>query len=445
MEQARTRTNSYMTQEGYEGQHTGTGKIYENRVPVLASEYFADENHGRNFKDRSASEDVGGPMSSWKLKYSKIRYSPYLNVPFPLENVPNAWYDGSFPPPRFVITHPGRYYIASDFLPNLAGWHYPWSEPLGVMGRSSMNDLITFGTKSIGLTAPNRPSVNVAVSIGELFREGIPSMVGSAFLKERSAFFKNLGGEYLNVQFGWKPFISDLLSLATIGKTISTRLDQWARDSGRVVRRQRTEKDELQDDTYHFGGVGQFCLPSGFQIPGTSISDSTIRVRVQKTRHFSSAFTYYVPPADQLNGVLRYESMINHLIGTRITPEVLWNLAPWTWLADWFANIGDVITNISLLSSDELVMHYGYVSEETRHHELRSQAITHRGFRTTLGPPYYGYAGFRHEVEVDYRIKDRIVASPFGFGLTISGLSSSQMAILGALGLSRGPRRYSFF
>jgi hypothetical protein len=442
MEPIRERTTTYIAHEGYEGVFRGNGSIHrQGYFHNIGTDFSLDENHYPYYKNSVEKGDNGGPFSSWHYRTSKIRYVPIPGVQYPLESHP------SFNLPaldnklaRFVVLQSPFYYLASDFLPNLAGYHYPWSTLPGAKDRVSMNDLVVFGTKSVKETVPNKPSVNIAVSLGELVREGIPSLVGAAFLKDRSAYFRNLGSEYLNVQFGWAPFIRDLQSLASLGQTANHRLQQWARDSGRIVRRNRTfEEDEV---TYDVTGSGQFCTPSGLQIPGSSSLSSRTTGTVHRKWRFSAAYTYYVPPAERLNGLAAYESQMNILLGTRITPEVLWNLAPWTWLADWFANIGDIIANISALSTDELVMHYGYASFSFKQHEHRSQTVIHPGFRILEGAPYYGRGGFVHDMDIYYENRDRIVASPFGFGLTLAGLFFQQLAILGALGLSRGPRNY---
>lgn len=115
------------------------------------------------------------------------------------------------------------------------------------------------------------------------------------------------------------------------------------------------------------------------------------------------------------------------LLGLRLDPELLWNLAPWTWLIDWFGNLGDVVTNGSQYLFDGLVMKYGYVME----HYKEVSIFDTTPIRFINGTSASPQATFLRET------KRRLGATPFGFGLDIATLSEWQWSILAALGMSR--------
>jgi len=129
----------------------------------------------------------------------------------------------------------------------------------------------------------------------------------------------------------------------------------------------------------------------------------------------------------------QWDAEANKLYGTRITPEVLWNASPWTWAADWFANTGDVIHNISALQNDSLALKYGYIMRQTT--------------QSSHGA-WQGYVNNFDNVPVFVSIQEstgstqklRLRANPYGFGVLGGDLSSSQLAITAALGASKGPR-----
>jgi hypothetical protein len=73
--------------------------------------------------------------------------------------------------------------------------------------------------------------------LGEILREGIPKAVGAAALKNRFSDYRDIGGEYLNYQFGWAPIVSDLKSVASAISNSERILRQLERDSGKNVRR----------------------------------------------------------------------------------------------------------------------------------------------------------------------------------------------------------------
>jgi len=145
---------------------------------------------------------------------------------------------------------------------------------------------------------------------------------------------------------------------------------------------------------------------------------------------FDGAFTYYYPTGDSLLDVgKRADFLLNQLVGQRIDADVLWNLQPWSWLADWYVNIGTNIANASALTEDGLVMRYGYLMTET----ISDHVITINGPRTKSG-----YAG---PFKTIYRtvVKERVKASPYGFALNPSGFTARQWAILAALGFTKAP------
>jgi hypothetical protein len=117
------------------------------------------------------------------------------------------------------------------------------------------------------------------------------------------------------------------------------------------------------------------------------------------------------------------------LLGISLTPDVLWNLAPWSWATDWFGNTGDVISNWTAWAIDNQVLLYGYMMEH----------IVHTYTYTFVGKTGF-YQSDARPVSVTLRSesKIRIQASPYGFGLSFDDLSLRQKAIVAALGLTRG-------
>jgi hypothetical protein len=117
------------------------------------------------------------------------------------------------------------------------------------------------------------------------------------------------------------------------------------------------------------------------------------------------------------------------ILGLELTPETLWNLAPWSWAADWFGNIGDLFHNANSLASDGLVMRYGYIMEHTR---VRDTYV----FSGPTGLVSW-YSGRPTPLILTSETKLRRRATPFGFGKTFAGLTTRQKAIAAALGINR--------
>jgi hypothetical protein len=156
--------------------------------------------------------------------------------------------------------------------------------------------------------------------------------------------------------------------------------------------------------------------------------------RFEKRQWFSGCFTFHFGLSDKNRGGLADQAKkARVLLGLDLTPEVVWNLAPWSWMVDWVTNAGDVFSNMSRFSNDDLAMRYGYVM---------SNAETYYN-RSLQGISVANRVGTKYKTDVStsktFSTKLRLPATPFGFGLDTGGFSVRQWAILGALGISRGP------
>lgn len=294
-------------------------------------------------------------------------------------------------------------------------------------------DVAWHGSRAIRETTPTRPHADLAEMIGEL-REGLPKIVGAALLKSQLRDFRSLGSEYLNIEFGWKPFVSGIMDLISGYVNAVDIMDQFIRDSGRNVRRKfrfpvrewiEEEEDQLSSYLSQPGNLTYFYSP----MPVRRVSITT---SYREEVWFSGCYTYFADPSLMRGDVDAYRKAQNILAyGLEITPNLLWNLAPWSWLADWIANVGDNLANMTRFQNDGLVLRYGYLMR----HIVAKKTITQHGV-TLTGLP--GAVSPSKTWIVDR--KERKRATPFGFGLNPNSFSARQWAILAALGMTRAPR-----
>lgn len=309
------------------------------------------------------------------------------------------------------------------------------SFPVGA-SNDSLDRIFALGGTAISRSIPTNPVGGAATFLGEL-REGFPSLIGSSLLKDRTKEAlkaQKAGHEYLNVEFGWKPLVADLRKFATGVKNHDKIVRQLSRDSGRNVRRSYKFPDadtEASSTVYHYdyllGTNFGYTLPSEIYMGQGTLSQSISKV---KKTWFSGCYTYHLPDYNEVFGVTRYLAEADKLLGVKLTPEVVWNLAPWSWAADWFANTGDVMNNLTQFSQNDLALRYGYIMQTVRSRVLNaaSQPIWERFVGPTM-----------HYCNVEYTAtaQMRVPASPFGFGFTFEDFSPRQLAIASALGISR--------
>jgi hypothetical protein len=240
---------------------------------------------------------------------------------------------------------------------------------------------------------------------------------------------RSISEQFLNYQFGWAPFIGDLAKLYDAYESFNKRYAQVKRDNGHWIKRGGSvvKTREESDKEVIEGGVYPVLTSDFYSTPGHP--DTTTRwTSVERDVWFSGQFKYYIPGYKRdLSDVDRYElfgAMLRHY-GVGISPSVVWELTPWTWLVDWFSNAGDVISNISSVMTDQLVSRNAFVMCHAKHLAYVSSNIHLKDGEV--------HCFWYQEVDT----KKRTLANPYGFGLTWGDLTPRQLGILAALGITR--------
>lgn len=300
-------------------------------------------------------------------------------------------------------------------------------------------DIVYYGQQFIERSVPTRPEASISQFLGELNR--LPTFLIDGSMRRIIDVARLAGDQYLNVSFGWKPFIGDLVKYIGNLLTLQSQLDQFFRDSGRNVRRRRENPTTFTSEEkfkYHtFTGItycsyGSIGGPHLYNVNGDgSEGDVFVNRTVRETYKFSGAFTYYAEAGDDLWSQLRaQEQLARKLLGVELSPYLLYQLAPYSWLVDWVANLGTAIAVAQAFTKDGLVMRYGYLQRET----VVENVISLAG--------WYFYAYNPGVVSNTFRTtwKERFRATPYGFALNPNQFSVGQWAILAALGLTKAPR-----
>lgn len=364
-------------------------------------------NHWRAMKKSSFGGDVGGPLLIVSQKYECNAKAISLVAP------------------------PSKKAFIGRIIPELANFG-PANFP--VVPVPTDESLWIKGATAIARCDPVSPVSGLSNFIGELKRDGLPAIVGSSMFKSRVANYRLMGDELLNIEFAWKPFVSDIQKFCRAVKTADKVIHQYERDSGRNIRRRYDFPEIVTETTTDLGT--QVPATGGLGSPLMPVSQGHL-VKIDRTTvktWFSGCFTYHLDLGDSTRAKSeKFLKEANKLLGVQITPDVLWNLTPWTWALDWVGNIGSVAENASSVVSDGLVMKWGYLMEQT----TRSVSYTMSGLVSINGAVDSSTQTFSTVVS------KRVEASPYGFGINYESFSDRQWSIIAALGISRGGVRIS--
>lgn len=316
-------------------------------------------------------------------------------------------YEGVFQPPY------GQ--IISNESPS--GFGTTWGDPTN------------YGPTGWNRFKPTRSKCDLSVFLGEL--RDIPGMIKRTWeLRRGVKRFKDLGSHYLNHEFGWMPFVRDLYSFFETANKVGRYYDNFRRNNGQKVRRSGNVASGSNSTCVD---VGPGCLPalnSAFYDVGYVQPNGKKWVTDSYRFWFEAAFRYWIPDLPEKPGLPQFARMF----GLTVSPSVIWELTPWSWLVDWFASIGDNLANVTD-SLDNLVAEYAYVMGHNVHsvrYEYNVDYYSHV-VGTQKQSPSHGTC----YIQKFWETKWRLPASPYGFGLSWPDFSARQLAILAALGITR--------
>jgi hypothetical protein len=354
------------------------------------------------------------------------------------------------------ISYAGRFQCRDD---GLIDW-YSWGVP-GGFGHNDLNsnfdNLELLGVEALNSMKPTKPDFTAAASLYEL--KDLPGLLrdGVSFLRHKvrteqarrntKYWYSHAGEWYLSIQFGYVPLIRDILNFTIAFRNRKARFDQLLRDEGKWVRRRRNLKQHDQDghtvawnDFYpDVRGNGDLMPTLNTQSYGRGVGyrgEITTKVRTWCTGRCK-----YFLPSGPRDRNWRWRLYLR-MLGGRPSLDQLWAVIPWSWLVDYFVDMRSFMGAISEGVEDRLIWDKAYIMQ-TREAKLANSAsqvvITDPGYWDTSVADVRGVqlSTITSTTTRTSTTKLRCVASIFGFGATKDNLSPTQLAILGALGLSR--------
>lgn len=312
----------------------------------------------------------------------------------------------------------GRYYSGSTLLtemtdlPCYGGFVSP-PEPWIEYPKPTSLELSNYAWKILARTNPNVEHVSVPTFIGEL--RDFPMLFK---VRGQNAIQRAAGG-YVNYQFGWRPMLSDLRKMLKFQREVEERLRYFRNlRNGRWISRRCFLESEKQETD-----------PSS---PLIINSDQGLVYATHTTtysKHVWGSCQYSLAPGQTLPPEGSWDE---HKLAWRLSTGVtgwggvktLWNLLPWSWFADWFINLNDLIdaTNNTIPMTHRNLCVMRTISAK-------------KNWSITSKPSWMTVSGQRSE---ERERKERILAAPLvPFVITVPAVTAKQWSILGAIGLSR--------
>jgi hypothetical protein len=227
-------------------------------------------------------------------------------------------------------------------------------------------------TKALAGLNPTRATTGIPLFVFEF--KDFPHMLrqaGDVLNKKISA--SSVPHGYLASHFGWRPLASDLSSLFDLAKLINGQMNFLRRlESGSRFRRTLFNGHVSTADS---------VIQDGFTFDGWRYT-ATERI-TRNDRVWFTAKAKLITPLPTGTDVRSLSA--RQALGLTANPAAIWDFLPWTWLIDYFGNVGDFMqANVGLVQTsvtDMCIMH-------TQSH----QAI-HVNGRSDIGVTFGPYHG----------------------------------------------------
>lgn len=178
------------------------------------------------------------------------------------------------------------------------------------------------------------PTMETGFSLGNFLyelREVKDLITGWGLYRKR--LIDALSDVSLNWNFGLRPFIRDLLSIARACFNVRDKLLDLKSGAGSLQVRHYSETVDSR----------QLSREWTLQTAGMSIDNREEWWVAQIRRTASMTYTYQMPDIDE--DLLKLYSYLD-AVGLNLNPAIVWEAIPYSFVVDWFINVGDFLAQL---------------------------------------------------------------------------------------------------
>jgi len=272
-----------------------------------------------------------------------------------------------------------------------------------------------YTTKALKNMNPNVPVVDVPVFLFEL--KDFPRMLKDlGRVLARKVRPSDVPGGYLAYRFGWRPLFQDLATLLNLADSIDRRkkllLAAQSKGGTRIQRKIGSDQITLADTNFSTSRQGAV------------IGTGTIRYSGQ-SEYWYTARLYLKTP---LTGDSLDTAVFRAVLGLNLSAASIWEALPWSWLVDYFINIGDFLD-----------ANRGFIKFQRKKLNL----MCHQQVKGVCSSSYVNPGVFSDDGTVSLWSKGRRLPTLVSPKLALAPfLSGGETAILGALVTANALRKF---
>lgn len=179
----------------------------------------------------------------------------------------------------------------------------------------------------------------------------LSSLVGTSSRTPRGIVkkpLKNLSSSYLQTQFGWKPLYYDLVRFVTSLTDFAARYES-------IKSMANTDLQAHFRTLVSGSGTAESLVASGDSVivPGTTaycgiLGAWRVRALASDPIQYSATLRYRYPlPVELASAGGKVKAFLD-VLGVSKDPSIVWNAIPFTFLIDYFVNIGDWLSRLRI-------------------------------------------------------------------------------------------------
>lgn len=350
----------------------------------------------------SASGVKPGPSANHIIQDTGLWNKPFT--------VNHYWFEG----PRMTKDHylnapQTRWKKVKDFTPSFFQSH-----AIPHLSDSSRPVNAALSTELLAKLNPNTPLVDLPVAIAEL-RE-LPQLIR----EEGARSIRNFAKGNLTFQFGVMPIVSDLVKLVKFGKEFERRYAELSK---------LREKGGYSKKVGLWSGSVQ-SRPLTVQTTNSSPSSFFCKHTLEMVCTSRRVWGYGQILPDRDFSLRQVDDRVLKLwtrraiLGGSLSLATAWNALPWSWLVDWFSDIGTFLD-----ANRGGIPHR--ISGDALCETIRTEALY------VLESSNFGFIKGEHSMVLVRETKSRLPSSGAFPSFQLPFLTGRQVGILGSLGLTR--------